>query len=51
MTYTYSLAAPTPQVETGNTVTIVNAWGGGTDWTTATTTVPTTGMYKFVFIR
>lgn len=38
-------------MNTGNTITLLNAYGNLTDWTTATTTVPTTGVYKFVFMR
>jgi len=45
------LISPGFQVDTGASITILNEYGGGTDWATFTFTVPTTGMYKFVFIR
>jgi hypothetical protein len=38
-------------VNTGNTVEILNAYGEKQPWTTFSTTVPTTGLYKLVFIR
>lgn len=37
--------------DAGSTVTLLNTYGASQEWTTETVTVPTSGMYKFVFIR
>lgn len=50
----YSIFAYMVEKDTGNYINLLRSWGAtptaGTTWSTATTPVPTTGSYKFVFV-
>jgi hypothetical protein len=50
----YTIFAYMVEKDTGAYINLLRSWGAneyaGTTWTTATTTVPTTGAYKFVFV-